>query len=236
MVTGAEIGTVLKTAEVVTRAVPKGYELIKYWWTAKEFLVVGQARAGKTTFIDYLKLGIFADARRTEETPEVERTGRFNIKLGREGILKLNVSNALDIPGQVGAVEHANLAFDRNPHAIIVILDLTTPLRGEPDRASGDWLRRFCKRLEAQWRVNRRRRNKLAAMIVVMNKQDASTPAAASAAEAEYRKILDEELRDARGRISREIPIMPSIAVNTSYGTELIDAVIRQLAQSLKRA
>jgi hypothetical protein len=73
-------------------------------------------------------------------------------------------------------------------------------------------------------------------MIVVMNKQDASTPAAASAAEAEYRKILDEELRDARGRISREIPIMPSIAVNTSYGTELIDAVIRQLAQSLKRA
>jgi GTPase SAR1 family protein len=236
MVTGPEIGTAIKAAEVISRGVPKGYELVKSWWTAREFLVVGQARAGKTTFCEYLKLGYFEDVRRTEETPEVERSGRFNIELGRDKALKLVVSNAVDIPGQVGAVEHANLAFTRNPHALIVILDLTTPLQGEPDRASGDWLRRFCKRLETKWRVNVKRKNRLAAMVVVMNKQDASSSEQVATAEALYRKILEEELRDARGRISGEIPVLPSIMVTNSDGPKLVDAVIRELARSLARS
>jgi GTPase SAR1 family protein len=235
MVTGTEVGTAIKVAEVISRAVPKGYELVKSWWTAKEFLVVGQARAGKTTFCEYLRLGFFDDARRTEETPEVERSGRFNIELGRDKALKLVVSNAVDIPGPVGAVEHANLAFERNPHAIIVILDLTTPLHGEPDRASGDWLSRFCKRLEVKWRVDRKRKNKLAAMIVVMNKLDASNSEYVAEAEVAYRKILAEELRDARGKMSEEISVLSSIMVTNADGTKLVDAVIRQLARSLTR-
>jgi GTPase SAR1 family protein len=235
MVTGGEVGTAIKAAEVIGRAVPKGYELVKSWWTAKEFLVVGQARAGKTTFCDYLRLGFFDDAKRTEETPEIERSGRFNIELGRDKALKLVVSNAVDIPGQVGAVEHANLAFERNPHAIIVVLDLTTPLSGEPDRASGDWLRRFCRRLEVKWRVNGKRKNKLQAMLVVMNKRDASNSEKAAQAEALFREILVAELRDARGKIDEEIPVLSAIMVTNADGTKMVDAVIRQLARSLTR-
>jgi len=236
MVTGAEVGTGLKVAEFITRAAPKGYELVKSWWSGKEFLVVGQARAGKTTFIEYLKYGFFDEARRTEETPEIERSGRFNVELGRDKSLKLVIRNAVDVPGQVGAVEHANLAFDRNPHAIIVILDLTTPLNGDPDRASADWLARFCRRLEAKWRADRKRKNRLVSLVVVMNKMDATNPEKPALAEAAYREILESELRDARGRMIQPIAVLPTIMVKNANGSERVDAVIRQLAQSFARS
>ena len=115
------------------------------------------------------------------------------------------------------------------------MLDLTTPLNGVSDRASGAWLLEFCKRLEALWRANKRRKNPLKTMIVMMNKSDKVSAGVITANKVEYRKILDAELRDARGRILDDIAIMPSILVNNPNGTKAVDAVISHLARELTK-
>jgi GTPase SAR1 family protein len=222
--------------EIGLWAVPKGFALVRSWWAGKEILVIGQARAGKTTFRDYLQYGLFEDAKDTAETPDIEPTDRFDVGIGRDAALKLIVSTAVDCPGQVGAVEHANLAFERNPHALIIVLDLTTPLLGEPDRASASWLTRFCKRYEAMWRVNRKRRNRIKSIIVVMNKVDRMDQATVENHKQEYRRIVDTELRDARGTMIAEIAVLPCSVVTNPQEKKLVDGVIAHLAKGLAKS
>src|SRR5260221_5989464 len=170
--TGAEPFIGKAAIEIVVKGAPRGFALARSWWLGKEILIIGQARAGKTTFREYLQYGFFEDARENEETPDVEPTGRFDLAIGRDFALKLIVSSAVDSPGQVGPVAHANLAFQRNAHALIILLDLTTPLQREPDRASAAWLSRFCRRYDALWRANRSRKNRVRSIVVVMSKAD----------------------------------------------------------------
>jgi hypothetical protein len=73
-------------------------------------------------------------------------------------------------------------------------------------------------------------------MIVVMNKTDKAQEQTIAAARREFRKILDQELRDARGRMLEEIAIMPCTMVTNLEGTKAIDAVIAHLAKSLARS
>ncbi len=221
--------------DVIVRVVPKGFEWIKSWWLGKEFLIVGQARAGKTTFREYFQYGLFEDIKDTPETADIESSERFDVGIGRNSALQLIISSAVDIPGQVGAVAHANLVFDRNPHALIIVLDLTTPLQGKPDRASAAWLTRFCKRLEVKWRVNRKRSNRLKSIILVMNKADKVQSQTIDARKQVYLKIIEAELQDARGRVE-DIPIMPCCIVSNPEGTKMVDAVISQLARAFARS
>jgi GTPase SAR1 family protein len=232
--TGAEfVGPGL---EVAGWAIPKGFALARSWWIGKEILIIGQPRAGKTTFRDYLQYGLFEATKETEETPEIEPSDRFDVGSIGNGTLRLVVSSAVDVPGQVGAVAQANWAFERNPHALIVFLDLTTPLDGEPDRASGAWLLRFCKRYESKWRVDRKRNNRLNSIIVVMNKADkVDEPTIAVHAKA-YRDTVERELKDAKGRMSNGVATMPCSVVENPKGTKLVDSVIAQLAKAFKRA
>lgn len=59
--TGIEAGaTLLKVGvAVIQRITPGGIALFKSWLKGKEIMIVGQARAGKTTFVDYLQYGLF---------------------------------------------------------------------------------------------------------------------------------------------------------------------------------
>jgi hypothetical protein len=135
---------------LMERHVPHGLALFRAWWRGKTILIVGQQRAGKTTFVDYLRYGVFGDEKDTEKTLEVERSPRFTVTLGRDKALELSVRTVVDVPGQVGPIEHANLAFQERPHAIILFTDLTAPFTGPEEKASSAWLTAFCKRLEAK--------------------------------------------------------------------------------------
>jgi GTPase SAR1 family protein len=223
----------------VIHQLPTGYALLKSWLTGKQVLIIGQPRAGKTTFREYLEYGLFDDEKPTQETAEIEATRRVNLGIGRDSRLKLNISAALDTPGQVGAVEHANLAFERNPHALLIVLDLTKDLEGEPDRASATWLKRFCKRYEAKWRVDRKRKSRLQAMIVIMSKADRVDQAVMAERRNAFQKTLNDELRDAKGKILGDIPVLPcSMVANTitnPSGTKMMDAVIAELAKTVSR-
>ncbi len=135
--TGGSATLALKVGlKVFQRVAPGGIEKVVNWIRGSEILIVGQARAGKTSFIDYFQYGILDFEDETEKTYQIEITPTFKIKMGRNTSLELKVKKGVDVPGQIGAIEHANIAYSRNPHAIVVILDVTTPLAGESDRAS----------------------------------------------------------------------------------------------------
>jgi len=219
--------------EGIKWAAPKGWALLQSWWLGKELLIVGQARAGKTTLRNYLQLGEFDDAVPTEETPEIEETERFQVTVGTRSALKLFVSRAIDSPGQVGSIEHANYAYDRNPHALIIVLDLTTPFEGDPDRASGSWLRRY----ETLWRANpKNKKNRVKAIIVVVNKADKVDPVTLEKRTKEYRDIVESELKDAKGKITGSVGVLPCSVVTNPNGEKLVGRVVDQLTKAVARS
>ncbi len=223
--------------EGIKWAAPKGWGLLRSWWVGKELLIIGQARAGKTTLRDYLQLGEFDDAVPTEETPEIEETERFQLTVGNESPLKLIVTKAIDTPGQVGAVADANYAYDRNPHALIIVLDLTTPFEGEPDRASGAWLRRFCRRYETLWRANpKKKKSRVKAIIVVMNKADKVDVTTVETRTKEYRFIVDSELKNAKGKMTDSVGVLPCSVVTNAQGKKLVNRVIAYLTKIVVRS
>lgn len=235
---GAEAAgaTLLKVGvAVIQRVAPTGIALIKSWIKGKEVLVIGQARAGKTTFIDYLQYGLIEDEKHTFKTLDVTDSARFNVKMGRDSALELMVRTTVDVPGQFGASAHADIAFQRRVHALLIFIDLTTPLKGSPDRASSAWLSEFCKRLDSLWRAKGRKSNRVKSIILVMNKVDKSTIRKVDARRKEFRKILDTDLREARGQMIDEIAIMPCAVVTNPEGTKAVDSVIAHLAKALAK-
>ena len=234
---GTETGaTLLKVGvALIQRAAPTGLALLRSWLKGKEVMVVGQPRAGETTFIDYLQYGLFEDEKETEKTENVTPSARFSIKLGRDAALELSIKSVVDLPGQFGAVYQARLAAENRPHAIVIFTDLTRPLRGDSDRAAAAWLQEFCRTLERHWRIQRRQHNRVKSIILVLNKRDKVDEKTVAQRKAIFRKILDVELREACGQMLEEVAIMPCTLVNNPDGTKAVDSVIAHLAKTLAR-
>ena len=131
----------------IERTVPSGLAAVRRWLRSKKVVVVGQSRAGKSTFIDYLHFGFFGDEKDTRKTHAPERTAQFTLEVGKDKTLQVTLQTVVELPGQYGAVAHANMVFSERPHGIVVFTDLTTPLEGEGDRAAGGWLTDFCTQL-----------------------------------------------------------------------------------------
>ena len=72
-------------------------------------------------------------------------------------------------------------------------------------------------------------------MIVIMNKLDKVDETKADARRKQFRKLVDAEIRDARGQMLDEIAIMPCALVTNPQGTKLVDSVIAHLAKSLAK-
>lgn len=234
--TGTETATLLKVGvAVIQRVAPSGIALIKSWLKGKEVLIVGQARAGKTTFVDYLHYGLFEDEKEKDKTKIVTSSARFNVRLGRDSALELSVKTVIDVPGQIGPSANADEAFKRKPHGIIIFTDLTSPMKGEPDRAAVAWLLEFCRRLDTRWRAKERKANRIKSIILVMNKMDKVNPKQVESRKKSFRKILDAELREARGRMIEEVAIMPCTLVTNPNGTKAVDSMIAHLAKALTK-
>ncbi len=234
---GIEAGaTLLKVGvAVIQRIAPSGIALFKSWLKGKEIMIVGQARSGKTTFVDYLQYGLFEDEKDTDRTIDAVRSARFNVKMGRDATLELTVRSVIDVPGHAGPVEHAKLVFERRPHALIIFTDLTRPLKGDSERASAVWIREFCLALEARWRANRKRKNRITTIILVMNKSDKAEEKKIASWKQAFRRIVDAELREARGQMLEEIAIIPCALVTNPEGTKAVDSLIAHLAKALAR-
>jgi len=230
--TAAQAAVVKAGVEFLSRTVPSGIAAVRHWWKGRTILVVGQSRAGKSTFIDYLRYGIFKEEKDTEKTYDVTDSARFTVAMGKDDSLQLMIKSVTDVPGQIGAAAHADLAYKVNPHAILIFTDLLTPLDGDMDRASGAWLKEFCERLETKWRP-RKKANKIKSIIVVMNKKDKAHQDAAYKCKKRFEGIL-KTLHDTRGDMAQRIEIMPCVLVTNPCEHKLVDGVITHLAKQLQ--
>lgn len=106
-------GTLIKVGGLVISKAPQGVEIIKSWWKGKTILIVGQLRAGKTTFLDYFHHGFWGDEKETIRTYDENQTARFNVKLGRNESLELHVSTVIDTSGQAPTYQLAETAFKK---------------------------------------------------------------------------------------------------------------------------
>ena len=221
-------GTMIKVSSAIISKAPQGIELVKSWWKGKTILIVGQLRAGKTTFLEYFQHGFWGDIKETERTLESVPTARFTVKLGRNESLELYVSTVIDTSGQSPTYQLAEKTFEKNPHAILIFMDLTQSLS-----KSEEWLYGFCRKLEDYWRANKTKANRIRTIILALNKIDKVDEEVIKTRRKVFQKILDAELRDTRGIKLKNIRIMPSVMVTNSKQTAFADDLIKHLAISL---
>jgi GTPase SAR1 family protein len=219
----------------IERVASPGIVYVKSVFRGKEVLVIGQPRSGKTTFIEYLRHGLFEDEKDTEKTLLPEQTPRFDVKLGRQSSLELTIKRVVDVPGQIGAAQHAQLAYERNPHAIVIFMDLTAPLKGAEDRSSAAWLTEFSKRYEALWRAGNRKKHRIKCIIIVLNKLDKSTARKVESTKKEFQKIIKAELHDGLGKMQSNASILPCVMVSNPEEEKFVTMVITHLAKSLAK-
>ena len=197
---------------MLQRTAPTGLAYVRKWWKGKRILILGDRRAGKSSFLDYFQYGIFEEERETDKTFDPEDRPTFTITVGKAATLELNVRKSTEIPGQWGPEEQAKEAFDRNPHAIVILVDLKAPLTMEDERGSADWLSEFCIALEKRWRASRKRNN-LQALIILLNKADKVTNEDIENSKKRFKEIVRSELKSALGTMFKNIQIMPCILV-----------------------
>jgi GTPase SAR1 family protein len=221
-------GTIIKVSSAIISKAPQGIELVKSWWKGKTVLIVGQLRAGKTTFLEYFQHGFWGDEKETERTQESVPTARFTVKLGRNESLELYVSTVIDTSGQAPTYQLAEKSFEKNPHAILIFMDLTQPLK-----KSEEWLYDFCRKLEDYWRSHKAKVNRIRTIVLVLNKIDKVDYEMIKTRRKAFQKILDAELRDTRGSKLKSVRIMSVVMVTNPKQTILADDLIKHLAMSL---
>ena len=215
-----------------TRFTPcRGFFRLTAYATGKQILILGPSSAGKTRFGEYLRLGALGSRTKREITYHITKSPTFVIQIGQKPGLVLKVRQAVDTPGQVGPVQHANLVGRRRPHAVVVVLDCTkapsTTLR---------WLRLFANRLDTVLRRGSQTKRRLDQIVVLLNKRDKITRIECDSLTQEIKEVLRSNLSVVLGeeRVV-SIPILECICVQTQQGTMLIDEVIRHLVARLTR-
>ncbi len=231
--TGAAVTAAVVKVGIATvqQTAPRFWTYLKAQLKGKRILIVGQPRAGKTTLVDYLQYQTFEDEKETDKTHDPKRTGYFELQIGHQQRLKLIIKNVVDLPGQTGPVDHANLAFKHSPDGILILMDLTSPKTGE--RACGKWLTDFCERLEEKWRASGKSNRRLKSMIIVLNKRDKSDDKRVDKQKKALRKIVDEHFRQGRGAMLATVKVMPCILVTNPDGTKFVDSIISTIAREL---
>ncbi len=109
-----EVGTAIALrvgVAVLSRVTPSGLAWLRTKLVGRDILVVGQPRAGKTSLVRYFHHGVFAEPE-TEKTRKIKITASFNVKIGRNDSLQLQVRKAIDSVGQVAAEKHVELGSE----------------------------------------------------------------------------------------------------------------------------
>jgi len=219
--------------DLVARPAMSGLARLHTWIAGNEVLILGPPRAGKSSFSEYMQYGILEPEQDTAKTIQLHRTASFRLKIGKSSSLEMKVKRAVDVAGEIGPIEHARLAEERKPDAIVVLLDLSAPFNGSSKDATAPWLVSFCKHLKQRFTQTPRMRKKLKVLIFVGNKRDKLDEPDAKRRVAQLQRIVNKHLREAFGPLADSLSIFPCVLVQNAKGSVLADAVISRLARSL---
>jgi hypothetical protein len=248
MVSGLETEAAKLTAKVVIEhVVPKLTDYGKMLWSGKTFLILGPARSGKTSFLDFLEYLILEPEKTTAVTVGVHKGDNKILRIGPDKSLTLRVRKPRDVAGQapIHQIQHVR---DFTPHCIVIVLD-ATKFFGVPESDSAlEWLRQFCGHLDIIVKSNKKVAKRLKSMTVVMNKWDKIAAASKNVKDDEkkYRKIyassvldiLDNSLHSefyTKGG-TNSVDIVPCALVShTQFRDDLARQLIQSIALSLSR-
>src|SRR6478672_3087144 len=101
---------------------PRLMRLLKRRFLGRHFLVIGPKRTGKTSFYNFLRNDQFADTVPVRETLDV--SDRMSFEVDRGGDLKMDISAAFDIPGELPPKLQVDLAAQKHPQDLIFFLSL----------------------------------------------------------------------------------------------------------------
>lgn len=204
-----------------------------YFW-GKRILIVGPTEAGKTSLCDYLRYRALHPPGYTQRTISKNDTGAFLLSYKESGSVNAQVKCVVELPGHVGPIKHAQDAFDRKPHAIIVVTDLTAPSQGQ--NSSAVWVQSFFEHLELQWAGARRVYNPLQFCAILLNKMDQKDKVGSERlGKLRYalRRAIGQNFKLCRGETKGEPGIYETLLVDNPEGAKLIDAFIFQLIQQI---
>jgi hypothetical protein len=219
--------------DLVARPTQNGLARLTTWATGHEVLVVGPARAGKTSFVEYLQYGILEKEQETATTVDPHKSASFRVKIGRAEALELRVRRTVDLPGEYGAMSHAQATQKRRPKAVVVVLNLSAPVSGASKHATGPWLITYCKHLASKLRRDEKLRKKLRCIMFVANQHDKIKEDAAAKKIEALRGIVERHLGDSFDPGTSFLHVMPCVLVANPSNSELADAVVIRLAKAL---
>jgi GTPase SAR1 family protein len=220
--------------EVLKRTVPKGIQYLVQRFRGNKILIVGQPRAGKSSFSRYMKTGYFADQLppppRTEMKDAV--TPAFTVKMGKDDSVQLEVSKVTDVIGQATGQDHADKFRRYGPHAMLVLLNAEGNWDGDNEYCAGFYLDEFLGHLALRLSKSPRRKDKLKSLVVVVNKLDKCDPKKRTEFLANAKGRVQEHLKSVYGPKTKDIPVMPCILM--SGDTErTADKIITTVALAL---
>lgn len=215
---------------VIGRAAPVGFAWAKTWLKGRKVVIVGPGGAGKSTFLNYFAHDVFQHEQEYVPTDDPKDRSRFELKVGQTQTLSVAIKTIVDIPGQLDASE---FVYGQRPHALIIVLDVGSV---EAQAASADWLLDFFRRLNDRWGNDSKRRNRLRSAIVVMNKVDKLVDPNKIEVEAKLRTLTKEHFKIAGSAGVKTVRFKPCSVVENPLGTKLVDAIIVDVALSLKGA
>ena len=129
-----DTGCVLLGLKLVTKVSPNLLTWLDDKTLGKKILIVGQARSGKTSFLNYMQHAIFADDEHGEpRTTQKNSSGSMRLKLGPRKSLELKVKEIIDTVGQAPEINHAQDVKKSKADAILVFVSADKPLSGQPD-------------------------------------------------------------------------------------------------------
>jgi GTPase SAR1 family protein len=141
---GAIVG---KVGVGVLRAVaPGAVAWLKTQVAGKTVLFVGPSRAGKTSFINYLRSGAYTDP--SDGVPRTQNTkniGSLQLK-SPNGMVSIDLKKIIDTKGQDFPRSHATLVSKYRPHALCILADASSDWSSSgsnPDKNGRAWLEEF---------------------------------------------------------------------------------------------
>lgn len=216
--------------EILKKTTPTGLAWVSTYLKGKELLLLGPGGVGKSSISDYLEYGVLEPEDDHNRTHRVKKTSTFSLKMGKEGMLKLNIKRVVDTPGQVGPTAHAELVKERRPHAIIIVMDINYSIE-----IIEGWIIEFCEHLDELVRSNKKVISKLKSINIILNKTDKISDVILKSKKQDVKKSVTREFKSILGpQRSRKIPCDACISIQNDEGSILIDNIIRKIAKEFQ--
>ena len=221
--------------EVFKRAAPSGLAWLKTQIFGENFLLIGESRGGKSSFIFYLEKGVLLPENKNKpRTLEIKDTASFDLTIGETKELRVSVKKATDTRGHDTPLEQSKLVAKKKPNVLLVFLDLTSDWTGNSREHGYGFLEDLLIELEKRGKGSKRIAKNSRMMCIILNKTDKITTRQYAAKERKIQKLLDSYKTPSWVADANDISVHRCVSVENKDETKHIDKVIKHVITTLE--